>query len=140
MSSWHRYEDQCQEDIEGLAGKDLYGLSLHGYADQFITTEIVSEAFFLYAGGKRNWNTSEAQKKGMERISVSVKTASNWTKFAELTISNIQADLGKDDYLLQFPDAARAALEELIEEGVLTSSLDSFFKDAGWTNTRGVQK
>ena len=138
-SSWHRYEDQCQEDIEGIAGKDLYGLSLLGYADsladQFITTEIVSEASFLYAGGKRNWNTSEAQKKGMDRISESAKTASNWTKFAELTMSSIQADLGRADYLLQFPEAARAALNELIEDGALTSCFDSFFKGAGWTNT-----
>ena len=56
----------------------------------------------------------------------------------ERTLENIQADLdlGKADYLSKFPEAARAALEELIEDGVLTSSLDSFFTGGGWTNTK----
>ena len=138
-SSWHRYESQSREDYEALSGNDLYGLSLLGYADsladQFITTEIVSEASFLFAGGKRNWNTSESQKKGTDRIIGSAKAASNWMKFAGLTVSSIQSDLGSAEYLLNFPEAARAALVELIEEGILTSSLDSFFKGSGWTNT-----
>ena len=89
--------------------------------------------------GKGTGTPVKPTRKGCS-VSLSLKTASYWTKFAELTISSIQADLGRADYLLQFPDAARAALEELIEEGVLTSSLDSFFKDAGWINTRRVQK
>ena len=138
-SKWHTYERQCREDHEALSGKDLYGLSLLGYADsladQYITTEIVSEASFLFAGGKRNWNTSESQKKGTDRIIGSAKAASNWMKFAGLTVCNIQSDLGSAEYLLEFPEAARAALEDLIEEGILTSSLDSFFKGSGWNNT-----
>ena len=138
-SSWLKYEEQSKEDYEALSGKDLYGLSLLGYADsladQFITTEIVSETSFLFAGGKRNWNASESQKKGTDRIIESAKAASNWMKFAGLTVSSIQSDLGSAEYLLQFPEAARAAIEELIEEGILTSSLDSFFKGSGWTNT-----
>ena len=97
-SKWHTYERQCREDHEALSGKDLYGLSLLGYADsladQYITTEIVSEASFLFAGGKRNWNTSESQKKGTDRIIGSAKAASNWMKFAGLTVCNIQSDLG----------------------------------------------
>ena len=130
---------QSKEDYEALSGKDLYGLSLLGYADsladQFITTEIVSEASFIFGGGKRSWNTGESQKKGTDHIIESAKVASNWMKFAGLTISNIQSDLGSAEYLLKFPEAARAALEDLIEEGILNSPLDSFFKGSGWTNT-----
>ena len=73
---WQGYEEQCKEDTEAIAGKDLYGLSLLSYADsladQFITTELVSEASLLYAEGKggknRGWNTGEAKSRGMERI------------------------------------------------------------------------
>ena len=143
-SVWQSYEEQCKEDTEAIAGKDLYGLSLLGYADsladQFITTELVSETSLLFAEGKggknRGWNTSEAKNVGMERIIESAKNASNWTRFVERTLENIQADLGKAEHLSKFPEAARAALEELIEDGVLTSSLDSFFTGGGWTNTK----